>query len=627
MKSERRLTTILAADVVGYSTLMAADEEGTAARLKRLREIVDASIASHQGRVFHTAGDSVVAEFASAVEAVRCAVGIQRELQQRNAELPEAQRMQLRVGVNLGDVLVDGDNLLGDGVNIAARLESLADAGSVYISGSVYEQVRNKVDFGFSDLGDQTVKNIPDLVRVYRVQPAEDRDAPAPGAATPRKRPRRLRTALAATAALVLLVGAGLWASWPRPLGLLIDLAGVSGLPVNPPLPDKPSLVVLPFENVSGDPEQDYFSDGITDDLINEFARNPWLFVISRNSAFTYKGKRVKVEDVGRELGVRYVLEGSVRKAGDRVRITAQLTDATTGGHLSSEQYDRDLADVFAVQSEIAEQILAAMGARMVDAEERRLARKRPQNFTAAEANWKGVGLMLRYTREDIQKARGFLERAIEVDPEYAPPYGTLGITYVAEFTNGWSRDRTLLDRAEELGRRSIEIDSSWPVGHLALGLVHFYRGNLSEAVAAADRAIDRAPSVPYPHMLRGLALAQQGRVLQATRSMRRALRLSPRPPPPLLLSVAFVNFAAGREAEAVEMMEQVRSSNPDNLVARAPLAVYYEQEGRHAEARAAVAEIKQIQPHLTADELMEIVPGLERMSSAVDHLRKAGLP
>jgi adenylate cyclase len=597
--------------------------------LSDYREQIAMRVRRHRGRVVDSPGDNILAEFPTTLDAVRCAVETQGVLRALNASLAAGRRMDFRIGIHMGDVATEDGRLYGDGVNIAARLEGLAEAGGICISATVHEQVRNKLDAGFTDLGDQTVKNIPDQVRVYRVQPLAPGEAPAhasPAAGPPRRLPR----VLVATGVLLLLAALGLWASWPRPLGLLIDLAGVSGPPVDPPLPDKPSFVVLPFENVSGDPEQEYFSDGITEDLTNELARNPWLFVISRNSAFTYKGRRVKVEDVGRELGVRYVLEGSVRKAGDRVRITAQLIDATSGGHLWSQRYDRELSDVFAVQSEIAEEILGAAGGQMAAAEAQRLARVRPQNLTAAEASWKGVGHMLQFTREDNEAARRLFERAIEVDPGYAPSHGTLGMTYIVEFSNGWSRDPVLLDRAEELGRRSIQMDPSWPVGHLTLGFVSFFQGNLVEAVAGADRAIERAPSVAWPHMLRGLALSQQGRVLEATASMRRALRLSPRAPTPLLVSVAFVNLAAGRRDDAVELLEQVRSANRDNLASRVVLAAHYEREGRHDEAAAAVREIQGVRPDLTAEEALEIVPGLEQIAGSQEtrgDLRKAGLP
>ncbi|MHC4225781.1 MAG: adenylate/guanylate cyclase domain-containing protein, partial [Planctomycetota bacterium] len=330
--------------MVGYSRLMAEDEAATIRTLTDYREDIAMRVRQHRGRVVDAPGDNLLAEFPTALDAVRCAVETQGVLRALNASLPDERRMDFRIGVHMGDVAAEGERIYGDGVNIAARLEALAEAGGVCISATVHEQVRNKLDAGFTDLGDHTVKNIPDQVRVYRVQPRGQPGAPARASTPPDERPRRLRTALVATAAVLLLLALGLWASWPRPLGLLIDLAGVSGPPVNPPLPEKPSIVVLPFANMSGDPQQEYFSDGITEELITDLAGIPELFVISRNSAFTYKGQPVKVRDVGRDLGVRYVLEGTVRKVEGRVRITAQLIDATSGFHLWSESYDRELS-------------------------------------------------------------------------------------------------------------------------------------------------------------------------------------------------------------------------------------------------------------------------------------------
>jgi adenylate cyclase len=631
--TEHRLAAILVADVVGYSRLMAEDQDATVRTVTAYREEVELLVRQHQGRLVDFTGDEFLAEFPTALESVRCAVEIQKVLEARNSELPSERRMQFRMGIHLGDVAVQGERLFGDGVNIAARLQALADPGGICISGEVHSLVHTKLAAGFDDRGDQSVKNIPDQVHVYQIPPQSEPEESARGLVSRGKRSHRLRSVLVTSAAILLLLGVGLWASWPRPLGLLVDLAGVSGPPVDPPLPDEPSLVVLPFENMSGDPEQEYFSDGITEDLTNEFARNPFLFVISRNSAFTYKGKRVKVEEVGRELGVRYVIEGSVRKAGDRVRITAQLIDATTGGHLWSERYDRELDDIFAVQSEIAQEILGAVGVEMAAAESQRVARKTLQDLTAVEASWKGQTYLMQGTREGVAKARLLYERAIEIDPDYAPFYAWLGNTYMTEYASAWSRDPALLDRAEELARRSIDMDPSWPAGHVTLGWVALFRGNSAEALASADRAIERAPNVEWPHALRGLALSEQGRMLEATASIRRALRLNPRRPRALLMIVAFVNLAAGRTEKGIEQMERVRNANPDNILSRLVLADHYEREGRHDQASIAVSEILRTVPDFSVENLLMGFPnlrrnlGFEAFVERVDALRKAGLP
>jgi adenylate cyclase len=631
---DHKLAAILSADAVGYSRLMAEDEAATIRTLSSYREQIGVLVREHRGRVVDSPGDNVLAEFPTALEAVRCAVELQGVLRARNASLPADRRMDFRIGVHMGDVATQGGRIYGDGVNIAARLEALAEAGGVCISATVHEQVRNKLEAGFTDLGDQTVKNIPDQVRVYRVQPPGQSETPSAEKATPVKRPRRLRTALVATAAVLLLLGVGLWASWPRPLGLLIDLAGVSGPLDEPALPDKPSLVVLPFENMSGDPEQEYFSDGITEELTNTLAGSPFIFVIARNSAFTYKGQHVNVEEVGRELGVRYVLEGSVRKAEDRVRITAQLIDATTAGHLWSESYDRDLSHIFALQAEIAEEVASRVGGEIFRAEGQRLARRPTASLSAYEAFQKGNFHILRNTMKDNQAARALFARAQELDPNFVGAHASLGITYWVEYASGWSRDPALLDRAEELGRRGIALDPAYFHSYAPIAWAEFLRGNLPEALTATERAIELAPSFEVGHALRGMILAQQGRLLEATGSIRRALRLSPRAPNVgVLAGVAYVNFAAGRREEAVQFMERARAAAPDNVTIRVPLVGFYEMNGMHEKARGVVAEILRVRPDLTVEDAMELFPGLdqslspEEVANYPDVLRAAGLP
>jgi adenylate cyclase len=626
---EHKLAAILSADVVGYSRLMAENEAATIRTLTDYREAIAMLVRQHRGRVVDSPGDNVLAEFPTALEAVRCAVEMQGVLRARNVSLPAERRMDFRIGVHMGDVATEGERIYGDGVNIAARLEGLAEAGGVCISATVHEQVRNKLDAGYTDLGDQTVKNIPEQVRVYRVQPRGQSEAPVPATAAPGKRPRRLRTVRLATAAIFLLLGLGLWASWPRPLGLLIDLAGVSGPPVDPPLPDKPSIAVLPFANMSGDPEQEYFSDGITEDLTTELSRNPFLFVIARNSAFTYKGRAVNVEDVSRELGVRYLLEGSVRKADSRVRITAQLIDATTGFHLWSERYDRELADIFALQTEISQEILTSINVEIVEAESERIRRKPTENLTAYDRFQKALYHMNRFTRADNRESRRLLERAIELDPDYAEAYSLLGGTYALESGFGWNYDPSLLDRAEELARKALALNPALPTPHVSLAAVHIFRGQSRKVVEEADLAIAGAPNLAAGHFFRGMGLAQQGDYLAALQSVRQALRLNPRATSGFMMVVAAVNMAAGRRQEAIELLERLRSENPELINARIPLAAIYEEAGRHDEARAVVSEILAVNPDLTTDQALK-VGGLDVMvprESGGELLRRAGLP
>jgi adenylate cyclase len=427
---------------------------------------------------------------------------------------------------------------------------------------------------------------------------------------------------------VLLLLALGLWASWPRPLGLLIDLAGVSGPPVNPPLPEKPSIVVLPFANMSGDPQQEYFSDGITEELITDLARIPELFVISRNSAFVYKGQPVNVRDVGRDLGVRYVLEGTVRKLEGRVRITAQLIDATSGFHLWSESYDRGLSDILALQSEISQQILVALKVELRDAAIERIARRSSRDLEALDTLWRGVAHHQRYTREDNLEARYHYERAIEQDPDFAVAYALAGTTYLIEYSFGWNLDPALLDRAEELARRALALDPSTAPAYTALTLINLGQGRLAEALAAAERSVELEPNVEVSHLVLGMALARQGRFVAAMQSVARAMRLNPKAPSGIRVVVAYVNFGAGRTEKAVELWEQARATNTDMIIARIPLAALYESEGRHEEARALAQEILRVNRDLTAESATELALtlGFDR-DEAIDNLRRAGLP
>ncbi|MBW2445310.1 MAG: adenylate/guanylate cyclase domain-containing protein [Deltaproteobacteria bacterium] len=627
-RAQRRLSAILSADAVGYSRLMAADEIDTVHLIAEARQVMSDKVGQYGGRVVDATGDNVLAEFPSVVDAVQCAVEIQDELERSTAERPEERRMRFRIGVNLGDVVVEDERIYGDGVNVAARLEALAEPGGVCISGTAYDQVEGKLALGFEDAGEQTVKNIPKPVRVYRVRSGRGVANVAHTRSRRRTPRRRLHVVLATTVAILLLLGVGLWASWPRPLGLLIDIVGVSGPPVNPPLPDKPSIVVLPFVNISGDPEQEYFSDGITEEIITDLAGVPELFVISRNSAFTYKGRPVKVRDVGRDLGVRYVLEGTVRKAEGRVRITAQLIDATSDFHLWSERYDRELSDIFALQSDISQQILVALKVELRDAALERIVRESTRNLEAQDTLWRGWAHAQRFTWEDTLEARYLYERAIEQDPDSAVAYALAGSTYGIEYLMGWNVDPTLLDRAEELEQRALTLDPSIPTTHIVMALIHLRRGQLEEAVAAAERAVELGPNFEFPHLILGVALARRGRIVAAMQSLDRALRLNPKAPSATWGAVAYINFAAGRTEQAVELWEQVRAANTDGILPRISLAVLYESEGRHEEARVLAQEILRVNPDLTAESATELIPGLGLdADQAIDHLRRAGLP
>jgi len=421
MSQTRRLAAILAADVAGYSRLMGADEEGTLERLKALRrELLDPKIAEHRGRIVKTTGDGMLVEFASVVDAVRCAVEMQQAMPERDTGVAPDGRIELRVGINLGDVIVEGDDLYGDGVNIAARIESLADAGGVFVSNTVHDHVRDRLPFAFEDLGEQQVKNITRPVRVYRVRPEGPHPNPPPHAGE--------------GSALGARVGA-------EPL----------------PLPDKPSIAVLPFANMSGDPEQEYFVDGMVEEIITALSRIRWLFVIARNSTFTYKGRAVDVKEIGRELGVRYVLEGSVRKAGHRVRITGQLTDAVAGTHLWADRFDGSLEDVFELQDRIAVSVAGVIEPALQAAEMRRSAARPTTDLTAYDLYLRALAAFFPTTKGRVLEALGLLEQAIAIDPHYGPALAWAANCHIQLVREGWSEELETSHRkaGDLLGRRS----------------------------------------------------------------------------------------------------------------------------------------------------------------------------
>ena len=483
---ERRLAAILAADVVGYSRLVGEDEEGTLRTLSACREVIDGLVASHHGRVFGSAGDSVIAEFASPVEAVRCAVNIQRDLETRNAGIPENKRMRFRMGVNLGDVVVDGDNLMGEGVNVAARLEGLAEPGTVNVSGSVHEQVRNKLDVGFDFLGPQVLKNIAEPVPVFRVR-LEPRSSTSPLAASERS---------------------------PESLAL----------------PEKRSIVVLPFENLSEDPEQGYFSDGITEDIITELSKFRSLFVIARSSSFSFRGQSPEVKEVSRRLGVRYVVEGSVRRSGNRVRIAAQLIDAVADAHLWAERYDRVLEDIFTVQDEVTEAIVAAIAPELGKAEQQLATSKKLENLNVWEVYQRGMWHLYQRTKDDLAEARRLFEAALSLDPGLSLACSALVDAYYYEVVLGLA-DSVAENRnkALQVARRAVELDPDDAAAHCAMGKARIVRREHALAVPDLQLAIDLNPSSAWAHYGLGAAAVFSGHAREAIRHLERAIRLSPR--------------------------------------------------------------------------------------------------
>jgi TolB-like protein/class 3 adenylate cyclase len=550
---ERKLAAIFAADVAGYSRLMGADEEGTLARLKaHRRELIDPKIAEYRGRIVKTTGDGLLVEFASPVEAVRCAGEIQKAMREREGSRPEDQRIEIRVGINLGDVIMDEDDVYGDGVNIAARLEALADPGSVVISSAIFEQVRDRVPDGFEDLGDQQVKNIARPVRVYRL-------AQLPTPASP--------TAMS-------------------PL----------------PLPDKPSIAVLPFANMSGDPEQEYFADGMVEEIITALSRIRWLFVIARNSTFTYKGQPIDVKQVGRELGVRYALEGSVRKAGGRVRITAQLIDALRGSHLWADRFDGSLEDVFELQDRVALSVAGVIEPALQAAEMRRSAARPTTDLSAYDLYLRALAVFFPITKERVIEALGLLEQAIVIDRHYGPALSWAAFCHGRLVTEGWAEESEMSRRkASDLARQALEVGENDP-GILANAA--FVLGYFGEDVGAMIGLIDRAlalnPSFARGWYVSGILRLWAGQPDLAIDHAGTSLRLSPREPVGTPLSLMGGAYFFKRQFdEAASKVLLAIQDDPGFPPSYRVLAACYAHMGRLDEARAIVAQLRTITPQV----------------------------
>ena len=625
---ERRLAAIMATDVVGYSRLMEADEEATARTLSAYRETIEGMVASHHGRVFGSAGDSVIAEFASPVGAVRCAVDIQRELETHNVDLPEEGRMRLRIGVNLGDVIVEGDDLLGDGVNVAARIEALAEAGGICLSRSVFDQVKKQLDLGYEYLGEQAVKNIAEPVRVYRVLLDPEASGTVIGEARPATSPWKWA---ALTTAMVLVIGAVAAVSWLRPWAPDVEPASVERMAFA--LSDKPSIAVLPFTNMSADPEQEYFANGITEDIITGLSGFGLFFVISRNSTFAYKGVSVNVKDIARDLGVQYVLEGSVRKSGDRVRITAQLIDAIADKHIWAENYDRDLEDIFAIQDEVARAIITSVAPEYLSAEMRRAQRKEERNLDAWDAFMRGYWHLLRFTEDDNAAAQRLVRKAIDLDRHQANYHATLAVTHLMDAFYGWSESRDGSFReALESAERALALDDQDAQALRSLGLVHFFSKNHDVALSYYERAVAANPNEAENWALLGAALGVAGDYDAALDRFEIAMRLSPRDVhiTTWYNYLAVAAFIVGRVEEAAQWSVKTNQSNPQFSGGYRTLAASYGNLGRLTEAEAAREKLQELLPHLTIEQLRESLPYFkdpDDLERYLDGLRRAGLP
>ncbi len=578
---KRKLTAILSADVAGYSRLMDQDEEATIRTLTTYRSAISDLVQQYRGRVVDTTGDNLMAEFTSAVDAVKCALEVQQELAERNAELSHERRMEFRIGLNVGDVVEEEDRIYGDGVNIAARVEGLAEAGGICISGRVYDQVENKLDLEYEFLGEQKVKNITRPIRVYVVRMAPD------------------------------------------------VTESEMGKKHEPPA--KPSIAVLPFLNMSGDVDQEYFSDGITEDIITALSKFRWFFVIARNSSFTYKSKTIEVKQMAEDLGVRYVLEGSVRKAGKRVRITAQLIDAPTSYHVWAERYDRDIEDIFAVQDEITHNIVRSVGPEFLSAEMKRAQRKDVRNLDVWDYIMRASSHHGRYTKKDATEAQRLLRKAIELDPMSPEAFCLLAFTHLMQVQFGWSESTAKsIKEAEKTAQSAVAIDDRDAWAHTALGLVDLISKRYDDAVCRLKKAIDLNPNLANAYGALGQALALSGEYEAAVTHINKAIRLSPHDPFVVYwfghLGVAA--FADERYEDACYWGRKAIQQNPNFPGGHRLVAASCGQLGRTQEAANELKELLLLMPEMAADDVRKQVPfkRSDDMERYIDGLRKAGL-
>ena len=586
--TQRGLAAIVAADVVGYSRLMGVDEEGTLAALEaHRRELVDPKVAEHRGRIVKTTGDGLLLEFTSVLDAVRCSVAVQRAMAERNAGEPEDRRMQFCVGINLGDIIIDRDDIHGDGVNVAARLEALSERGGIAISGNVHEQVEGKTDAQFVDDGSHKVKNIAKPMQVWRWSPAG------------------------------------------TPIAAVAETGGDDPLP----LPDKPSIAVLPFDNMSGDPEQEFFADGIAEDVITALSRFRSLFVIARNSSFTYKGSAVDVTQVARELGVRYVVEGSVRTAGNRVRITAQLIDAASGNHLWADRFDGDLDDVFDLQDQITEQIVVEVEPEIGARERERARRKSPESLDAWQLFQRGLSHFYRYNKTDRAEAIRLFREAIVLDPDFALAYAHLSFTLSSSVLWGYVEDRAeVMASARVAAERAVSLDMNEPMAHFSLGRAHIFDGEVEIGLGEQQAAIAINPNFARGHF--GLGWARYhgaGQAEQALPHFDTALRLRPRDPTrwAALMMKGSVLRDLGRHDQAVAYCRQACQFPDSPFGPQLYLACALADAGQISEAQAAIDKAIQLQPSLSVAFFHGLYPGAHEtfLKSLFVSLRKAGLP
>lgn len=596
--SHRKLTAILSADIKGYSRLMNDDEAHTIETLTRYRNLFTQIITSHKGSIVNTPGDNILAEFSSALHAVESAVEIQQRLKIENDALLPARRMEYRIGINLGDILHREEGIYGDGVNIAARIEGMADPGSIFVSRPIFDQVRQKVTHGFEYLGEHQLKNIKEPVRVYRILLSPEHKNRVIG-----ETHRALISYKKVITGLIVSLLACSVVIWTlverRP-----ELEPASPERMAYPLPEMPSIAVLPFENMSDDPNQEYFCDGMTEHIITWLSKVPYVFVIARNSTFSYKGRFVKVQAIAEELGVQYILEGSIQRIQDRVRVTAQLIDATRGYHVWAENYDRNIDDVFRLQDEIAMQIMAKMQIELTVDELGRLSAIETTSIKAYEKYLKGYEIYQKRTEKDTMLARNLAREAITLDPGYGAPYILLARTYLDDIWYYKGDQATSLDTAQRYIDKSIELSGKTAMTHQILCSMYYLRREYDIAISECARALELTPNSAQAHFFYGHALRWGGNFGKAIEQFEKAIRLNPVTPLKYLNNLAWALAYSGNYSRAISVWNSAIGRNPDYFFAHLGLTFAYQLTGEHQKAKAAAAEVLRLKPKLTISKL-----------------------
>ena len=581
---KRKLTAILSADVEGYSRLMGEDEEETVRTITDYREVLSTLIQQQNGNVLDSPGDNLLAEFVSVVDAVQCAVAVQKEIKARNNQLPENRRMHFRIGINLGDVIQEGNRIYGDGVNIAARLEGLAEPGGICISGIVFDQVEKKLSLEYDYMGAQTFKNISKPVKVYRTLVMADDNSPE--------------------------------------------------FKVKHEVADKPSIAVMPFINMSGDPTQEYFCDGLTDHLITGISKYPNLIVIARNSTFTYKGRMVKVQQIGQDLGVRYVLEGSVQRSGDRVRITSQLIEASTGHHLWADNFDRNLIDIFELQDDIAIEILRALRIKLTEGEQaRHYARGGTKNLKALELVFQAQEYLYKMNQDDNAQAKQRLEEAISIDPHFANAYTELAGSHILDFMFSWSKSPIeSLSISEKIAQKALELDDTSSARYHTFGLINLCKLQYSEAIDNFEKAVSMNPNGAHDHLFLGLALTLLDRIDKGIVHLEKAMRINPIPPTHYWTIISLSYSLAGKYGKSITCYKKAIQSNPDDFHANLGLTSAYGLAGLEEDARKTALNVLRIYPGFSLENysrsgIFLMIKNQSYRQRALEALRKAGIP